>query len=303
MIKIANAPCSWGVLEFDLEGEAAGFEQVLDEMQATGYEGTELGDWDFMPTDPATLKSELIVRKLELLAAFVTVDLSDPDAHASGAEAAVRIAKLLAAVAATPFIVLADDNGKSTTRTQLAGQIKPEHGLTNEQWKTFAQGAEHLAREVYDQTGVRTVFHHHCAGFVETPAEIEKLLSLTDPDLLGLCFDAGHYMFGGGDPVAGLRKHADRIWHVHFKDCHPEIAIQSRTESWDYFESVRKGIFCELGLGAVDFPALKAILNELNYDGWIVVEQDVLPGMGNPKDSAQRNRDYLESIGFEKPAT
>ncbi len=114
--------------------------------------------------------------------------------------------------------------------------------------------------------------------------------------------DAGHYMFGGGDPVAGIRKHADRIWHVHFKDCHPEIAAQARIETWDYFESVRKGIFCELGLGAVDFPALKVLLSELGYDGWIVVEQDVLPGMGNPKDSAQRNRDYLESIGFEKPA-
>jgi inosose dehydratase len=89
---------------------------------------------------------------------------------------------------------------------------------------------------------------------------------------------------------------------VHFKDCHPEIAAQSRAEAWDYFKSVRMGIFCELGQGAVDFPALKAILNELGYDGWIVVEQDVLPGMGTPKDSAQRNRDYLGSIGFEKPA-
>lgn len=301
-IRIANAPCSWGVLEFDLDGEAPGFEQVLDEMQATGYEGTELGDWDFMPTDPAALKDELDARKLEMLAAFVPVDLSDPEAHASGVEVAVRTAKLLAAAAENPFIVLADDNGKNTTRTQHAGRIKPEHGLTDEQWEIFAQGSQHVAQAVYDHTGVRTVFHHHCSGFVETPAEVEKLLSMTDPDVLGLCFDAGHYMFGGGDPAAGLLKHTNRIWHVHFKDCHAEIAAQSRAEAWDYFESVRRGIFCELGQGAVDFPALKAILNELGYDGWIVVEQDVLPGMGTPKDSAQRNRDYLGSIGFEIPA-
>ncbi len=187
MIKIANAPCSWGVLEFDLDGEVTNFEQVLDEMQATGYQGTELGDWDFMPTDPVALKDELDARKLKLLAAFVPVDLSDPGAHDSGAEVSVRTAKLLAAVAKNPYIVLADDNGKNTTRTQYAGQIKPEHGLTDEQWEILAQGAEHVAREVLDQTGVRTVFHHHCAGFVETPAEVEKLLSLTDPDLLGLC--------------------------------------------------------------------------------------------------------------------
>jgi len=298
MIKIANAPCSWGVLEFELEGKAAGFAQVLDEMQQTGYQGTELGDWGFMPTDPAMLKDELRARSLEMLAAFVPVDLSDPRTHAVGVEVATRTARLLATVADKPFLVLADDNGKHSVRTNKAGRIKAEDGLTEEQWEFFAAGAQRIARGVYEQTGVLTVFHHHCAGFVETHAEIEKLLSLTDPEVFGLCFDAGHYMFGGGDPVAGLRKHADRIWHVHFKDCHPEIAARSRTEGWDYFESVRNGIFCELGKGAVDFPALKAILEASGYDGWIVVEQDVLPGMGSPKESAQRNRDYLRKIGL-----
>jgi inosose dehydratase len=272
----------------------------LDEIRETGYEGTELGDWGFMPTDPKALKTELKARNLEMLAAFVPVDLSDPGAHAAGGEVAVRTARLLAAVADRPFIVLADDNGVHPVRTNKAGRIKSEDGLTETQWEIFAAGAQRIARDVYDQTGVRTVFHHHCAGFVETPAEVEKLLSLTDPEVFGLCFDAGHYMFGGGDPVVGLQKHADRIWHVHFKDCHPEIAARSKAEDWDYFESVRNGIFCELGQGAVDFPALKAILEELAYDGWIVVEQDVLPGMGSPKASAQRNRDYLAAIGFKK---
>ncbi len=47
-IKIANAPCSWGVLEFELEGKFLGYEQVLNEIAETGYAGTELGDWGFM---------------------------------------------------------------------------------------------------------------------------------------------------------------------------------------------------------------------------------------------------------------
>jgi inosose dehydratase len=85
---------------------------------------------------------------------------------------------------------------------------------------------------------------------------------------------------------------------MHFKDCHPGIAEQSRTEGWDYFTSVGKGVFCELGKGAVNFPAVKKELEKLGFDGWIVVEQDVLPGMGKPKDSAQRNREYLKSIGY-----
>ncbi len=299
-IKIANAPCSWGVLEFELEGQAAGFAQVLDEMRATDYQGTELGDWGFMPTDPAALQAELQARNLAMLAAFVPVDLSDPGAHAAGETVALRTARLLAALAERPFIVLADENGKNPLRTQNAGRIRPEMDLTEAQWQIFAEGAQRIARAVYDQTGVRTVFHHHCAGFVETPAEIEKLLSLTDPEVFGLCFDAGHYLFGGGDPVAGLRKHIERIWHVHFKDCHPAIAARAHAEGWNYFRSVRNGIFCELGQGGVDFPALKAILEEAGYEGWIVVEQDVLPGMGSPKESARRNRAYLASIGFEQ---
>ena len=142
MIKIANAPCSWGVLEFDLEGEVAGYAQVLDEMQAAGYDGTELGDWGFMPTESMQLKKEIQARNLEMLGAFVSVDFSNPDAHAAGAETAVRTARLLAAVSTTPFIVLADDNGKNPVRTQNAGRILPEQGLSDEQWNVFAAGVE-----------------------------------------------------------------------------------------------------------------------------------------------------------------
>lgn len=155
MIKIANAPCSWGVLEFDLEGEAAGYAQVLDEMKATGYAGTELGDWGFMPTQATTLNEELQGRNLEMLGAFVPVDFCNPDAHSTGAETAVRIAKLLAATGTAPFIIVADENGKNPIRTQNAGRIRPEEGLSDEKWAVFAAGVEHVTRAVRDGTGVR----------------------------------------------------------------------------------------------------------------------------------------------------
>jgi inosose dehydratase len=303
MIKVANAPCSWGVLEFDLEGEAAGYVQVLDEILETGYEGTELGDWGFMPIEPTQLRQEIHSRRLTLLGAFVPVMLQDPEAHATGIEAAVRTARLMAEVEGDrPFIVLADANGKIPERTQNAGRILPEHSLNESEWQIFAEGTGRVAEVVKKETGLRTVFHHHCAGYIERPEEIDRLLQLTDPALLGLCFDTGHYRFGGGDPVAGLQAHKDRIWHVHFKDCHPEIAERSRAEKWDYFTSVRNGIFCELGKGDVDFPRIKAELETMGYDGWIVVEQDVLPGMGKPKESARRNREYLAGIGLASHA-
>ncbi len=299
MIRIANAPCSWGVLEFDLEGKAAGFEQVLNEIRETDYEGTELGDWGFMPVVPSELRKELDKRSLSMAGAFVPVFLKDRTRHAAGAETAVKTAKLMSdAGFPDSFIVLADENGSIKERTQNAGRVTMSMTLNDNEWKVFAEGADFVAHEVKNRTGLRTVFHHHCAGYVETPYEIDKLLSLTDPSLVGLVLDMGHYKFGGGDPLEALKKHSDRIWHIHFKDCHPQIAERSRKEEWDYFKSVANGVFCELGKGSVDFRAIVRELNARKYSGWIVVEQDVLPGMGNPKICAQRNREFIKSLGL-----
>jgi inosose dehydratase len=298
-IQVANAPCSWGVLEFDLPGQALGYAQVLNEIKETGYAGTELGDWGFMPTDPTALRAELQKRGLQLLGAFVQVAFSNEKAHAEGEERAVQTARLMSdAVGSGPFIVLADDNCADATRTQMAGRIKPEQSLRPEQWQTFGKGVNRVAEAVRRQAGLRTVFHHHSAGFVETPWELEALLQATDPNLVGLCFDTGHYRFGGGDPVRALQQHRKRIWHVHFKDCDPRVHEHSRQAGWNYIECMRQGIFCELGKGNVDFAAVINELRTSSYSGWIVVEQDVLPGTGEPKEYARRNREFLKSFGL-----
>ncbi len=297
-IRVANAPCSWGVLEFDLDGEPAGYERVLSEMTLSGYEGTEFGDWGFLPAEAAQLEEVLKAHSLELLGAFVPVALSNPNALNTGIETALKTARLLSKVSPSPFIVLADDNGKVEERTRCAGRIQPGQGLNDDEWHIFANGAEYLARAVRDQTGLRTVFHHHCAGYIETPHEVGRLLELTDPGLIGLCLDTGHYTYGGGNALEGLQRHKDRIWHVHFKDCEPSVACMAREQGWDYFKAVSEGVFCELGKGEVDFPKILKQLWEWNYQGWIVVEQDVLPGMGSPLESAQRNRHYLRSLGL-----
>ncbi len=299
MIRVANAPVSWGVLEFDLQGETAGYARVLDEIRETGYEGTELGDWGFLPTDPARLREELEARQLELAGGFVPIALARPEALEEGETRALRTARLMAeAMGERPLLVLSDDNGTDEVRTRFAGRIRPEHGLSREAWARFAEAAQRIAYRVRQETGLRTVFHHHCAGYVETPEEVARLMEATDPGLLGLCLDTGHYRYGGGDPAEAARRYANRIWHVHFKDCHPEVARQARQESWDYFEAVRRGVFCELGRGEVDFAGVLAALREAGYQGWVVVEQDVLPGMGTPKESARRNREYLRRLGL-----
>lgn len=299
MIKIANAPCSWGALEFDMDGETPGYLQVLSEMKETGYEGTELGDWGFMPTDPAQLNKTLLDFNLNLLGAFVPAALSDPNEHIKGRELALKTAQLMYdAGFQDAFIVLADENGTIDYRTNNAGRITPEMGLTDELWVTFSEGAEMVARSVKEKLGMRTVIHHHCAGFVETPHEVDKLMQLTDPDLLGLCLDTGHYAFGGGDPVSALASYYPRIWHIHFKDYDPEVGRQVAERNMDYFQAVEAGVFCELGKGNVDFESVVDILNTKGYEGWIVVEQDVLPGMGSPKECATHNRGFIKSLGL-----
>jgi inosose dehydratase len=299
MIQIANAPCSWGALEFELEGQAMGYQQVLAEMAETGYAGTELGDWGFMPSVPGQLNAVLSERKLQLLGAFVPVAMANKEAHDAGVELALKTAGLMFdAGYKNAFIVLADENGTVPERTQNAGRIKPEMSLTKAQWEVFASGAEKVARAVKDKYGMRTVFHHHCAGYVETPDEVDTLMQLTHPELLGLCLDMGHYAFGGGDPVQALQKYYDRIWHVHFKDFDPIVGQEAVANGHDYFKSVEKGVFCELGKGNVDFQSIVGILNEKGYDGWIVVEQDVLPGMGSPKVCAENNRQFIRSHGL-----
>src|SRR5437870_559605 len=221
-IHVANAPCSWGALEFEGMGDGIAFGQMLDELRDSGYVGTELGDWGYMPTEPVALKEELERRKLAMVGAFVPVALKYSEAHTSGEANAMKIARLLAAVSNTnveghlPLLILADANGTDPLRTQYAGRVTFEMSLSPSEWKTFAEGAEGIARAVRDVTGLAMAFHHHCGGYVETPEEIAHFLDMTDPDLLGLVFDTGHYLYGSGGidgqvVLDGLKRFGERI--------------------------------------------------------------------------------------------
>jgi len=310
-LKVGNAPCSWGTLEFEgvkSESKSVPFNKMLDELVETGYTGTELGDWGYFPTLAEDLCAELKDRNLTLLGAFVPVAFRNKQAHPAGITEALKVARLMNETGELlksphrPFVILADQNGEDSRRIQFAGRIKREHGLSPEEWEIFIQGVSEVAHIIKEETGLLSLFHHHCAGFVETPEEIDHFLSLIKPELVNLVFDTGHYAFGANckepDIIGALQKFSDRISYVHFKDCDPGVADQSRKLGFDYFEAIKRGIFCELGQGTVDFTrAVEWLVEKTNHE-WVLVEQDILPGMGDPRAAAQRNRDYLRKLGL-----
>jgi inosose dehydratase len=294
--RVANAPCSWGVLEWS-GAPAFGYEQVLDEIAESGFAGTELGDWGFMPTDPVPLAFELRRRNLVMVGAYVPVRLIDPGAVRQGRDEAVKIARLISHVSQDALIVLADQTAADANRAARAGRITLDEGLDSASWLQAGHALNELARAVLDETGLRSVVHAHCATFIEAPWEIAAALDNTDAAVVGLCVDTGHVTYGGGDPVALIREAGARVWHVHFKDCSPAVAAAARRQEWNYETAVHNGVFCELGTGSVPFPAVISALQAIKYDGWIVVEQDVLPSLGTPLESARRNREYLLGLG------
>jgi inosose dehydratase len=275
------------------------YARMLDELAQAGYAGTELGDWGFLPADAATLRDELGRRSLALAGAFVPVALADRAAHEEGERQALRVATLLRDSHdprdGAPILVLADD--ATPARMAVAGRAGVEHELSAAGWRTLAQGAERIARAVRDATGLRTAFHHHCGTHVETPTEVKRLLDLTDPELVGLCFDTGHYTYGGGDAVDGLRRAGERVWHVHMKDCDGEALARARSDGQRYWDAVRDGVFCELGAGVVDVAAVLAGLRERGYSGWLVVEDEAQPECGTPLERALRDRELLRALG------
>lgn len=297
-LRLGSAPCSWGIIE-NTQGVRIGYAQMLDELAETGYTGTELGDWGYMPTDPGLLRDELAQRGLSMIGSWVTVRFHDEAFHDAGVRHALEVARLLAEVSGSSCTVnLGGDHSTVLSRAQNAGRIGPAHGLSMDAWKIYVRGVHRVAEAVREETGLRCCFHPHGATFVETPQEIEWFLERTDPGLVELVLDTGHCMLGGGDPATMLDSYRERVGLVHFKDFEPSVLQKAARNSWTYKEMVGAGLFPELGKGGVDFPSVVRLLQEMGYAGWIVVEQDVLPGMGTPRESSLHNRTYLRSLGL-----
>ena len=299
--RVGNAPVSWAVYEAHLPNPP--FKTVLDAIASAGYEGTELGPYGYLPTDREELKRELDRRQLTLGSSFVPVSLEDPAATGAVIEHCLKVAALLSQFGVKELIV-ADD--EAPMRTAHAGRIPGDgsKGWTAAEWKNAIATLESIAKRVMEQHGLNVVVHHHAGTYIETPDEVDRLIENTRPELVNLLLDTGHYVYGGGDPVDLVKRYGARVRYVHLKDVDKVQLAGVRGTDISMQEAWKRGIFCALGDGVVDFKGVVAELRTHGYDGWMIVEQDIVPDADgrlhpDPTESAVRSRIYVrEALGL-----
>jgi inosose dehydratase len=167
-----------------------------------------------------------------------------------------------------------------------------KHVMNDEEWDRFTKGLNRLGQIAKDR-GFKLCFHHHMGTVVQTSEETDRMMSNTDPDLVFLCYDTGHFTFAGEDPLAMLKKYASRIGHVHLKDMRLPVVKKVREENWSFLKAVREGAFTVPGDGDVDFDPIFKVLSENGYEGWLLVEAEQDPAKANPLEYAIKGRTYI----------
>ncbi len=261
---------------------------ILDEIRRLGYAGSQLGTT--FPRGTA-LRDALLARGLRISEVYATLGCDREGPLPSAAEAGrARLAELHAAEGDVLVAALE----LTPDRIELGGRATAD-GVPRMSDAGFARLAgllESLGREA-TALGHQLTFHNHVGTYVETPDELHRLMAVSDADLVGCCLDVGHYLLGGGDPVAALRSYGERVRHVHLKDVDPRVMARMRTgELAGFLEGLRGRVFTEVGAGSLDLAGVLGVLTERDYRGWIVVEQDTT--WRPPSESAAISRAVLD---------
>ncbi len=294
-IRIGNAPCSWGV-EFAGDPRNPPWRSVLRDCAAAGYRGIELGPVGYMPEDPAVLADALAEHGLELIGGVVFRPFHDPGAWDDVMDGAMRTCKALQAHGAQHLVLI---DSISPRRAPTAGRANEAEQMDKAEWTAFRDRLATVAKMGAEEYGLTVGIHAHAAGFMDFEPELERLLDEVNEDILKICFDTGHHSYAGFDPVAFMRRYVGRISYMHFKDIDPKVKADVIARRTGFYEACGQGIFCTLGDGDVDFPAVRQVLLDAGFSGWCTVEQDCDPTLDvDPLGDARKNREYLESIGF-----
>jgi inosose dehydratase len=303
-VVLANAPVSYGAFEITVGVDPNVPDPVtlLDWVSDAGYGGIDLGPVGYLGTTE-TLAARLRARGLGLAGGYLELPFSEPEKLPAALLELDALLDIFDSVlggsppSRLPRPTLADAGSPLRSRYPGRAAVDPGVGLDAPGWTRLADGVAHAVDRCRER-GYEPTFHHHTATYVEAQWEIERLLELTD---VGLCLDTGHLLLGRGDPVKAIREWAERINQVHLKDARLARLEEIVAEAAPVEEIWRRRAFCALGDGDIDLEAVLASLADIDYTGWLVVEQDVLPDPENPSQPAldqQRNREYLRAHGL-----
>ena len=290
-VKLGIAPIGWTNDDMPDLGSENTFEQCVSEMALAGFKGTEIGNK--YPKDPEVLKHKLDVRGLQVCNAWFSSLLTSEPYDVTIQNFIAHRDKLNYLGAK---IIGASEQGNSIQGkldVPILGPDKPVY--TEEQWKTVCKGFNEmgaLARE----KGMYLTIHHHMGTGVQTVEEIDRLMDETDPELVYLLFDSGHLSFAGIDPVPVLKKYIKRVKHVHLKDLRLNVYEEVKKQNMSFLDAVRAGVFTVPGDGDVDFTSIFEVLEENNYEGYVLVEAEQDPAKANPFEYAVKARKYIKEV-------
>jgi inosose dehydratase len=287
------APGAWS---FANDPRNPAWRTVLAQCAEAGYTGIELGPVGFMPEDPAILAEALDEHGLELIGGVVFRAFHDPSQWDDVMDGAVRTCKALKAHGAQHLVLI---DSISPRRAPTAGRAGEAEQMDQAEWSAFRDRIATVAKMGAEDYGLTVGIHAHAAGFIDFEPELERLLDEVDEKILKICFDTGHHSYAGFDPVSFMKRHISRISYMHFKDIDPVVKAAAIANRTGFYDACGQGIFCNLGQGDVDFPAVRQILLDHGFEGWCTVEQDCDPLLDpDTLGDATANRAYLKSIGF-----
>lgn len=290
--KLGVHPINWVGEDVKEHGADTTYEQILDDIQALGLKGTEMGRK--YPTDIEVLKQELDKRGIRLVSQWKSVLFSDPAYRDEELKAYRKHAQFLKEMGST-VISTAEVGGSLHFDPRRSPNEKEVLRLDEAGWQSLAEGLN-LAGAIAQEYGLKLTYHHHGGTVVESPEEIDKLMELTDPSLVYLLFDTGHAYYGGADPLTVLRKHEKRIAYIHLKDIRQAVLDEARAEKVDFVTCIRKGVFTVPGDGCIDFAPIFEELLSQGYAGWAMLEGEQDPAAHNPYEYAKKALQHIESL-------
>ncbi len=305
-ITITTAPACWGVDDVT-NPHLPHWEKVLDEARAAGFGGLELGPYGYMPLDAARVSEALTSRGLVIVAGTIFDDLVDPGNRDNLLRQTDAICALITRLPKpdthpgqrfdAPYLTVMDWGHDA--RDFAAGHSDRAPRLDATGWRGMMDNIRAIAALARDTYGVRATIHPHAGGNIEFADELARLVADIPAELAGLCLDTGHLAYAGMDPVETLRQYRDRTDYIHFKDIDPQVYNRIMGERIRFFDACAAGVMTPIGCGTLDYPAIRALLTELGYGGYITIEQERDPqNAGSILDDLAASRKFLATIGF-----